>query len=139
MTKEELKELETASELRVALILIRGEKCESVTTPGFGHCLKNGRVVSAQYGDDQACHSCIAKCSVKREVDIPEGGQRTQMSTKAKYFITKHYGEGFVHHIGRTVSTLKEAKAQAKRFKFKGGFRGKAVLRIWKMEEEIKI
>lgn len=58
---------------------------------------------------------------------------------KAKYFVTKHYGEGMVHHVGRTVDTLKEAKEIAKQFKFKGGFRAKAVLRIWKMEKEIEI
>lgn len=58
---------------------------------------------------------------------------------KAKYFVTKHYGEGMVHHVGRTVDTRKAANEIAARFKFKGKFRGKAVLRIWKIEKEITI
>ena len=59
--------------------------------------------------------------------------------TRRLYFVTKHYGEGMVHHVGRTVASRKEAIKIAKRFKFKGKFRGKAALRIWKMEKEITI
>lgn len=58
---------------------------------------------------------------------------------KPKFFVTKHYGEGMVHHVGRTSDSLGAAKKIANRFKFKGGFRGKAVLRIWKMVEEVEI
>ena len=58
---------------------------------------------------------------------------------KPKYFITKHFNEGMVHHVGKVYDTLKEARANAKRFKFKGGFRGRTVLRIWRMEQEIEI
>lgn len=57
----------------------------------------------------------------------------------SKYCVTKHFGEGMVHMAGRSVSSLAKAKILAKKFKFKGGFRAKAVLRIWKMEQEIEI
>jgi len=58
---------------------------------------------------------------------------------RAKYLVTKHYGEGYVHHVGRPFDSRKDAEDAAKRLRFKGGFRAKAVLRIWKMEKEIVI
>jgi len=64
---------EMISTLRIALILIRGLKCERVTTPGFGHCLTDGRVISAQYGDDQACDSCIADAALEGKLAYQEG------------------------------------------------------------------
>lgn len=58
---------------------------------------------------------------------------------RAKYFVTKHFNEGMVHHVGRVVESRKEAEAIAKRHQGKGDFRGKVYLRIWKMEKEITI
>ena len=61
------------SELRLGLILIRGTKCERVTTPGFGHCFRDGRVASALYSDDQACDSCIANAALEGKLAYREG------------------------------------------------------------------
>lgn len=55
------------------------------------------------------------------------------------YLVTKHFGEGMMHHCGKPLATLRDAKDAAKRMTSKGRFRPKAVVRIWKIVSETEV
>lgn len=48
-----------------ALRVLRGSQCEHTTTPGLGHCFREGRTIGAKYGADKACTACIADRALK--------------------------------------------------------------------------
>lgn len=53
-----------------ALRVIRGKKCEKVTTPGHGHCFRDGRTIGAEYLAFRACDACIADRALKLAAKI---------------------------------------------------------------------
>lgn len=56
-----------------------------------------------------------------------------------QYIVTKHYGAGMAHIHG-TTHLLEDAVALAERHsKAKGKFKGRAVVRVWKLEKEVEV
>lgn len=56
------------------------------------------------------------------------------------YLVTKHYGAGMVHHVGRATTDRREVDRTVKTHsKGKGKFRGKVHVRVWLCIDEREV
>lgn len=58
---------------------------------------------------------------------------------KAKFLVTKHFGNGMMHHVGSPKETIAELEPFLKDADYRGGFTGRVWLSVWKIVEEIEV
>lgn len=56
-----------------------------------------------------------------------------------KYLVTKHFGNGMMHHVGGPRQTREELEPFLKDSNYRGNYKGHVWLSVWKLDEEIEV
>lgn len=61
------------------------------------------------------------------------------LKPKTKRLVTKHYGNGMMHHVGSPTDSPEKVEQFIKQTNFRGNYKGLVWVSVWKLEKEIEI